>query len=246
MNSAKRKRRNPFLRTFKFWSFWYLGCIWLAQFGTHSAHAEDTDRPPHESTDIFSYYCQKQNDYYPRIQVCPDGWIAVPAPAPPSQWRLIPVYRSAFIEPDTGATLEQIQAHPTTLSLELFGRALIYSLNLDRAITDQITLGVGAAYWDSSIGWENYHSTDWVIPFYGNYYFTQKSHRGYLTLGLDWIHVSAPGLDNSTFLNNGAAGTIGGGYEYRNVSGLVLRIHGVFILGRTLDVSPGISLGLAF
>lgn len=197
------------------------------------------------STQAFSYYCDKTKSYYPIIKECDEGWIAVPMTGPNNVTHYAPLY-IPVLEPDTSATAEQVRDHPTVVSLELFGKALVYSFNIDHAFTDHISLGFGAAYWDSSIRWQNYRSTDWIFPFYGNYYFTQKAHRGFLTLGVDWIHVSSPGFDNSSFLNNGAAATLGGGYEYRDDSGFLFRISGILIFGRSVDLSPGVNLGLAF
>ncbi len=54
---------------------------------------------------------------------------------------------------------------PNAVSFEGLGRAILYSLNYDRSITENIGLGAGLSYFNLS------GANVYVFPLYGNYYF---------------------------------------------------------------------------
>jgi len=188
----------------------------------------------------FYYYCEREKTYYPTITHCAEGWIAIPVGAPP------PVAEHHWQTPTQPATEDDVRSRPNVVSIELFGRALVYSLNYDRAVSEQLTLGLGVTSWHVSNRWQDYSSTVTVVPFYGNYYFTQNAGRGFISAGFDLISSSDSGDHNGTFTNSGVAGVFGGGYEYRDKAGFLIRLGGFLIIGRSVDISPSLSLGYAF
>jgi hypothetical protein len=204
-----------------------------------------TEAEPAPTT--FFYYCERTKTYFPNVQTCPTGWIAVPAGAAiPAQeqpqmrpWPA-PVHRYSVNAP------EIVHSQPNVVSFEFFGRALLYSVNYDFAVSDHLSLGIGISSWESRDWWTSVDSSVTVVPIYGNYYFSQHLGRGYISLGADWISVSSIGNNSNTFANNGMAAVIGGGYEARDASGYLLRFGGYVIAGKTTTINPSVSVGYAF
>ncbi len=231
-------------------------CLLICLYGTQ-AIAESTNpsqalpppvpptQPPasQESRSMgFYYYCGSTKAYYPTVASCPEPWIAIPLAAPPA------VMGQNQLEPKEDDSTEPVSAHPNAASLEVFGRASIYSLDFDRAISDHITLGAGIAYWDAYQWWphNNYEASITVIPVYMNYYFTQDHARGFISAGADFINASQSGLGNGTFTQSGVAAVLGGGFECRNRSNFLFRLGGFLIVGRTTTLNPSIGLGIVF
>jgi hypothetical protein len=215
----------------------FLGAI--AIFGAELSLAQGA--PPAPPPAGFFYYCDAARAYFPTVETCPAGWIAIPAPPPPPM-----PPRAHLWEINAPESEEVVKSHPNAISLEMFGRALFYSLNYDRAVSEHISVGIGASYWETEDWWHDYIADVTVVPVYGNYYFSRRPHRGFLSAGVDWVTVTQSGYNHSTFANNGFAAVIGGGYEYLDSSGFLIRVSGFAIAGRSLDVSPSISLGYAF
>jgi hypothetical protein len=193
----------------------------------------------------YYYYCDRLHAYYPAVPTCPEGWVAIPVAGPP------PVFEEHWVRhhwEDPPGSEQWVTSRPNTVSLELFGRALLYSLDFDRAITSHITLGVGVSYWHQSDWWQDYSANVTVVPVYMNYYFSESPRRGYVSVGADWITVSNNGGsdENDTFTNSGVAAVVGGGYEYRDNSNFFMRIGGYLIIGRSTELSPSVNLGFAF
>lgn len=188
----------------------------------------------------FYYYCDRAKAYYPTVSTCAEGWIAIPIGSPP------PVIERQWPDSVGLETEETVRTRPTAVSLELFGRALLYSLNIDHAISSHFAIGAGISYWKESDWWRDYNASITVVPVYANYYFTEKPRRGFLTAGANWISVTSSGRNDNTFENSGVAGVLGGGYEYHDATGFLLRLGGYLIIGRSVDANPAVSLGYAF
>lgn len=192
---------------------------------------------PEKTSPPYFYYCEKAKAYYPTITKCEEGWVAVPAAAasPTVRWP----------EPRPPATEETVKSQPNVVSVELFGKTFLYSLDYDRSICPHLALGVGIASWQANT-WLDYHATVTVVPIYANYYFSQQPLRGFLTAGVDWISVTQAWDNDNIFANNGFAGVIGGGYEIRDNSGFLLRFGGLIIAGRSIIFNPEVNVGFAF
>jgi hypothetical protein len=191
----------------------------------------------------FFYYCASLRAYFPATPQCPEAWIAIPISGPVTT----PVGLGLWTEPTPVDTVkEAVSDRPNTFSLELFGRALAYSVNLEHAFTERFSIGVGYSSWESTDWWDNYDATITVVPVYFSFYFSREPDRGFLSVGVDWIRNSEPGYDRDPFSNNGTAATIGIGYESRSNDGFLFRLAAYAIVGRTTDLSPGISVGYSF
>lgn len=190
----------------------------------------------------FYYFCQSMNAYYPNTNSCPEGWIAIPVNSPPP----MPQNFSPWYEAETPESREIIHSQPNAITLEFLGRALAYSLNYDRAFTEHITVGLGISSWQESWRWSQYQSTVVVLPVYMNYYFSEKMGRGFASAGVDFIHVSQTANNDNSFMNNGAAATLGAGYETRDRSGFLLRIGFYLVAGQPVELSPAVDIGYAF
>jgi hypothetical protein len=188
----------------------------------------------------FYYYCASLKAYYPTVMNCPEPWIGIPLGSPSA------APDSKESEAASLEAKEAINSRKNSASLEIFGRALLYSLNFDRAISDHVTLGLGISSWDASAHWANYSAAITVLPFYANYYFSDSQSRGFISLGADLIKASQSGPNNETFENSGAAAVLGGGYEYRDLSGFLIRLGAYLIVGRSIDLNPSVSIGIAF
>lgn len=127
------------------------------------------------------------------------------------------------------------------LSLELLGRGLLYSFDYDYLIHDDVALGIGASTYSFSSGTSSANVT--FIPLYANYYFTPGEHRWFASGGVNLIHASGT-LDQSEKISgSGAAGIIGGGYEFRGESGFLFRASPYVFVGKASGVWLGISIG---
>jgi hypothetical protein len=208
--------------------------------GLPPGHPQPLPPGPGENPTTFFYYCDKTKAYFPHVNHCPEGWIAVPvsSEAAPLDW--------SDLTPAELATEETVKSQPNSLNVELVGRALVYSLNFDRAISPHCTIGVGISSWRETNWWQDYHATVTVVPAYVDYFFSQQPRRAFVSAGADWIHVSRAGYSDNTFTNTGFAAVIGGGYELRDVSGFLLRLGGYVIVGRSVVISPSVAIGFAF
>lgn len=192
----------------------------------------------------FYYYCRRAGLYYPAVPVCPEGWIAIPVQQPPPPPP--PVMRGWREPPFEYESEDIVKSRPNAVTLEMLGRALLYSVDYDIALNPRLSLGVGVSYWQLEDWWRDYNASVTVVPVYMDYYFSARPQRGYVSAGIDWITVTQSGYDNSVFTNNGVAAVLGGGYEMMDRSGFLMRIGGYLIVGRSVTASPSLSLGYAF
>jgi hypothetical protein len=211
----------------------------VATIAASSAVAQ-SEPPPSAPPAGFYYFCNSSRLYYPTASECAEGWIAIPVVSPP------PVWHPRNPEP-SAEEIAEINRQRNVISAEIFGRAIAYSVDYDRAVSPHLTLGLGISTYRQSNWWKDYHATVTVVPIYANYYFSEKIQRAFVTAGVDWIHVSSAGYDsNDTFAKNGVAAVVGGGYEYREKSGFLMRLGGYAIVGRDVDISPSVIFGYSF
>ncbi len=130
------------------------------------------------------------------------------------------------------------------VSLELLGRGILYSLNYDYLIQDNIAIGAGFSNITLSAGTSSASAT--FIPLYGNYYFTGGNHRWFGTGGMTLIHTTGKIDSESKVSGTGLAAIFGAGYEYRGDSGFLFRINPYLFVGKARGVWLGTSLGYAF
>ena len=114
--------------------------------------------PPETKTDVplggIAYYCNSASAYYPHTKVCLEGWIAVPEKSPFIDAKLYTPTRDLAVS-----------SRPNSMSFEIFGKTLFYSFNFERALTNQLTLGLGISSWDLSTWLQNTNYQIIVVPF---------------------------------------------------------------------------------
>ena len=144
--------------------------------------------------------------------------------------------------------------YPSAVSLELLGRSMLYSINFDQALNDNLAAGVGLGSVSTNI-----HDTDrdanqtaTFVPAYMNYYFTKAAGSPFVTGGVTLIlnHASVKGNDTSTgslqIPSSSVMPTFGGGYENRGDTGFLFRVAGYLVAGKSLTPWLGFSFGYCF
>ena len=145
-------------------------------------------------------------------------------------------------------------SNPSAVSVEMLGRAMLYSVNFDQVVNDNIAVGAGIGNVST-----NAHDTDrdtgnsaTFIPAYMNYYFLQSAGSPFITGGVTLVlnHSSVKGTDTSTgtlqIPNSSVMPTFGGGYENRGDNGFLFRVTGYIVAGKSLTPWLGFSFGYAF
>ena len=136
--------------------------------------------------------------------------------------------------------------YPNAVSIEGFGRGLLYSVDFDRVVSDDFVMGAGFGTAPTSI------ATATVIPVYANYYFMRDAGSVFVTAGVDFIpnSNSVAGSQTSTgsfvFTSAAMVATFGAGYEYRSDNGFILRATGYGIATASLQAWAGFNIGFAF
>ncbi len=144
--------------------------------------------------------------------------------------------------------------YPSAVSVEMLGRSMLYSLNYDQVLNDN--LAVGAGFGSVST---NFRGTDvdanqtaTFVPAYMNYYFMKEAGSPFVTGGVSLIlnHASVKGKDTATggleIPSSSVMPTFGGGYENRTDNGFLFRIAGYLVAGKSLTPWLGFSFGYGF
>jgi hypothetical protein len=141
-------------------------------------------------------------------------------------------------------------SRPNALSLEAAGRGLLYSVNYDRSIGENASIGAGFGYLDFS--GVDVSTKVMFVPAYLNVYLASNHHRPFLTGGVTIIHID--GQVGGTVLEDKfeasattAMPMFGLGYEYRSDFGFLFRVS-PYVMVTPLVVIPwaGVSLGATF
>jgi hypothetical protein len=144
-------------------------------------------------------------------------------------------------------------SNPSALSLELGGRGLLYSLNFDRVLSDNLAAGFGIGTVTASLS--NLTATSQsspILPVYFNFYFMQDAGSLYVTGGADLLTSpsSVSGLTSSPgglgFSSSPILLTLGLGYEFRSDAGYLVRAAAYGVYGSSLVPWGGISFGYSF
>ncbi len=143
--------------------------------------------------------------------------------------------------------------NPNSLNVELLGRGLLYSVNFDRVVNDDLVAGVGFG----STPMRNPDGSDpgistFLLPFYVNYYFAREQGSIFVTAGADIASNggSLNGLKsmfgNIYFNGNAVLPTAGIGYENRSDAGFLFRVTVYGIYAASVNPWAGFTLGYAF
>lgn len=160
---------------------------------------------------------------------------------------MIAVANSAFADSGGSSAMER----PNSLSFELLGRGLLYSLNYDREVTPEIGVGFGLSFWKvgaHDADNKHYEATRiTIVPIYLDYYFyNNRGNRFYVNGGLDMISAK---FSDSAFTNDSDSGVYfvaGTGYEYRGDNGFLFRGTLYLFFAGDIHLWPGLSLGYSF
>lgn len=144
--------------------------------------------------------------------------------------------------------------YPTAIVLELGGRGLLYSISIDRVLTEDfvVGLGIGTAQTRLADGATNANTTATLIPAYVNYYFMRAAGSIFVTGGATLVANSGSVQDLKTNpaglqLNNTPLQlTLGVGYELRSDAGFLFRATGYGIIAGSFAPWMGLSVGYTF
>jgi hypothetical protein len=144
--------------------------------------------------------------------------------------------------------------YPNAISLEVFGRGLLYGLSYDRVLSDDLVVGLsyGHTPLDDLNGNDANVGTS-LIPVYLNYYFSRSAGSLFMTAGVTVVTSTDEAKDHKTGYGGVEFGssrpvlpTFGVGFEERSDANFLFRVTGYGIVGRKLAPWFGISLGYAF
>lgn len=180
--------------------------------------------------------------------------LAVPAwgqEMPPAAPTLAPQPSGSM--PTAAAAATPARTAHNAVYIELLGNGVLYSMNYDRMVTDDISVRVGLMYLSvsASSGDASAKASLAFIPVVGNYLLGKGDHKFELGLGALLVYASASSGTSDDFVS-GSGGGVGGtaviGYRYApHDGGFVFRggFTPVFGQGGFLPWF-GLSLGYAF
>ncbi len=155
----------------------------------------------------------------------------------------------------TSARAENTRAtYPNALSVEAFGRGLLYGLSFDRVVTEDLAAGI--SYGRTPL--KRLDDTDTnlstsLVPVYINYYFMRDAGSLFATAGATLVVNNDDAKGNKSEFggleftsSTPVLPTIGVGYEVRTDSQFLFRATGYGIIARTIKPWFGLTLGYAF
>jgi len=173
------------------------------------------------------------------------------APPPPSEPRPpLPPMAVVAPPPDDGG-----RSAKNVLFVEGLGNGLLYSINYERFVSDDVSLRIGFGYFGSGASSDGTQTTSGsliTVPVLANYYLGGINHKLQLGLGATFVNVSEQDVGSgigSTFNGGGfsAGGTAVVGYRYIPVKGGFTFGIGFTPFFGTFGFIPwaGLSLGTA-
>lgn len=142
--------------------------------------------------------------------------------------------------------------NPNAVSLEVLGKSFLYSVNYDRAVSDDFFagLGIGSVTLNNSDGTSSGRSAV-MVPIYAGYYFIEDKGSPYVEIGAEAVMSGGvQGLKTTVggmqFPSNPVLPFFGVGWETRTDSGFLFRVTGYGVLGQSLTPWFGASFGYAF
>jgi hypothetical protein len=151
-----------------------------------------------------------------------------------------PVYYEKGSAPNTRAT------YPSAFSVELLGRGMLYSINFDQVVDEDVAAGFGFG----SVGTETGPNAV-MVPAYMNYYFQPTANSLYATAGVNLVINSnnVEDLQASTggivFPRSTVMPQFGLGYENRGDNGFLFRVAAYGILAKEIRGWMGFTFGFA-
>jgi len=142
--------------------------------------------------------------------------------------------------------------NPNAASLEIFGRGLMYAIQYDRVMNDDLAAGLGIG----SVGTKDANDKDlgrsaWLIPVHAEYYISRDQGSLFVTAGANLVtnastvKGSFSTLGGVEFSSTPIQGTFGVGYENRGDSGFLFRAAVYGIVASKLSPWLGVTFGFA-
>ena len=143
--------------------------------------------------------------------------------------------------------------NPNALGLELLGRGMLYTLNYDRVISDDMSAGFGIGTVSTRfLNDQDTGKSATLVPAYLNYYLTRDAGSLFGSAGVTLVTNSSDvkGFKSSTgnleFPSGAILPTFGVGYENRGDAGFLVRVTAYGVLGKSLTPWLGFMFGFAF
>ena len=143
--------------------------------------------------------------------------------------------------------------NPNAISIEIFGKDLLYTVQYDRAMTEDFFAGIGV----STVGINNLdgsdaNSTAVLVPVYAGYYFMREQGSPYVEVGASIVANNSTATNHETSIGNVQFSSsqvlphFGAGWETRTDQGFLFRVTGYGIVGQTIRPWFGATFGYAF
>ena len=144
--------------------------------------------------------------------------------------------------------------NPNTASVEILGRAFLYSVNYDRAMGEDMAagFGIGSSATKTQITHQDAHQSATFLPIYMNYYFEREAGSLFLTGGVVLItnHSDVESFETATgnyrFSSSPVVPQAGLGYENRSDAGFLFRLTGYATVGQVISGWAGFTFGYSF
>jgi len=157
-----------------------------------------------------------------------------------------------FLSAETWADNVRV-TNPNAISVEALGRSLMYSVNFDRAMNEDMVAGFGFGGTPTkNAAGASAGITATMFPVYFNYYFLRDQGSLFATGGVSILtnSTSVNGLTSNPggldFNSSSVLPNFGVGYENRGDTGFLFRFTAYAIVGKSLAPWIGFSLGYAF
>ncbi|MDR3606421.1 MAG: hypothetical protein P4M08_03460 [Oligoflexia bacterium] len=143
--------------------------------------------------------------------------------------------------------------NPNALSVEVLGRGFLYTVQYDRAMTEDVFAGIGIG----TVGIDNLdgsdaNSTAVLIPVYVGYYFMREHGTPFVTAGASVVANNSTATNHQTALGSmkfptgQIVGSAGAGWEERTDTGFLFRVTGYAMIGGNVKPWVGATFGYAF
>ena len=144
--------------------------------------------------------------------------------------------------PVAGLLAQSRAEKPNDFTIELGGKALLYSLSYQRMVGEMFGLEVGASFIGGAAGGESGGVI--FLSGGGRFYFIKKNASPTLSAGIVYVTdaTDAGPLEGES----GVYFYANPGFEFRQSSGFVVRGGVYFLIKNGFWVWPGIQLGIAF
>jgi hypothetical protein len=145
--------------------------------------------------------------------------------------------------------------NPNAVSLELFGRGLLWTLNYDRVVSDDLVAGIGYGRTPlKTLAGDDANTSTGLLPVYLSYYFMREASSIFATAGASIVvnnddakgkKATFSGLEFNS--STPLLPTFGVGFENRgDVAGFLVRVAAYGVIGKTIAPWFGFSMGYSF